>query len=240
LRHWATQLAEDYLPDGWERVSSSAFTKVAVNKEQQLYYKEFLPRSPADAMKAMASGSRATRARTNADALLLTGIDAPESVYWGSLPGGREYLYTIAAPGESVDYWLRHTLAEHAGAALQTRRQLLQALGTFIGRVHATGFIHGDLRPGNVLAAQLADNFRFTLLGNERNIRKNPTPGKMLLRNLMQLNMLPLADLSRTDRMRFFRAWRRQMRDLSGIEAKILAAEAYQSAMRRQEQKLSD
>ena len=30
------------------------------------------------------------------------------------------------------------------------------ALGTFIGRVHATGFIHGDLRPGNILAAQRA------------------------------------------------------------------------------------
>ena len=226
------------MPDGWERVSSSAFTKVAVNREQQLYYKEFLPRSPADAMKAIASGSRATKARINADALLLTGIDAPESVHWGSLPWGREYLYTIAAPGERVDYWLRQTLADRAGTALLTRRQLLRALGTFIGRVHATGFIHGDLRPGNVLAAQLADNFRFTLLGNQNNTRKNPTPGKLLLRNLVQLNMLPLADLSRTDRMRFFRAWRRQMRDVSEIEAKILAAEAYQVAMRRQEQQL--
>jgi hypothetical protein len=40
--------------------------------------------------------------------------------------------------------------------------------------------------------------------------------------------------------MRFFRAWRRQMRDVSDIEAKILAAEAYQAAMRRQQQKLPE
>jgi hypothetical protein len=45
--------------------------------------------------------------------------------------------------------------------------------------------------------------------------------------------MLPLADLGRTDRMRFFRAWRRQMRDLSSVEAKILAVEAYRRAVRR-------
>ena len=45
--------------------------------------------------------------------------------------------------------------------------------------------------------------------------------------------MLPLADLGRTDRVRFFRAWRLQMRDLSAVEAKILAAEAYRRAMRR-------
>jgi hypothetical protein len=99
--------------------------------------------------------------------------------------------------------------------------------------VHATGFVHGDLRPGNVLAVQTQDGFRFTLIDNERNTRKTPTPGKMLLRNLMQLNMLPRKDLSRTDRMRFLQAWRRQMRDLSPVEAKILASEAYRWALQR-------
>jgi hypothetical protein len=83
-----------------------------------------------------------------------------------------------------------------------------------------------------VVAALHHDRFRFTLIDNEHNIRKSPPPGKMLLRNLIQLNILPAAELSRTDRMRFFRAWRRQMRDVLHVEGKVLAAEAYKGAMR--------
>jgi serine/threonine protein kinase len=204
-----------------------------VNPARQIYYKEYLARSPAEALKAAVRGSRATRARLNGEALLLAGIDAPHVISWGTHPDGREYLFMAAAPGAGIDYWLQQALSAREGESLRLRRQLLQALGTFIGRVHATGFVHGDLRPGNVLAAQTQDLFRFTLIDNERNTRKTPIPGRLLLRNLMQLNMLPLEDLSRTDRMRFFRAWRRQMRDLSPVEAKILAAEAYRWALQR-------
>jgi serine/threonine protein kinase len=214
-------------------VSTSGFTRVAVNRALGLHYKEYLARSPAASLKARVTGSRAERARSNNEALLLAGIDAPRNIHWGKLPHGREYLFMETAPGTGINRWLTDTLAQHDRETLRVRRQLLQALGTFIGRVHATGFIHGDLRPGNVLAAQIADQFRFTLIANERNTHKLPTPGKLLLRNLMQLNMLPLSKLSRSDRMRFFCAWRRQMRNLSAMEAKVLAAEVYTRALKR-------
>ena len=233
MRLCAEQLANDYLPDGWEPVNSSTFTRVAVNRQRQLFYKEFLTRSPAESLLALVVGSRAARARMNAEVLLLAGIDAPETILWGKLPGRGEYLFTTAAPGESLNHWLRATLAERSGDKLRLRRNLLRALGTFIGRVHATGIIPGDLRPGNVLAALQQDQFRFTLIGIERNALKNPPPGRLLLRNLIQLNLLAPKDLSRADRMRFFCAWRRQMRALSSIEAKILAAEAYCEALRQ-------
>ena len=150
------QLSENYLPDRWELVSNSALTRVAVHRELGLYYKEYVTRSPAASLQALARGSRATRARVNGEALLLAGIDAPETIHWGQLPGGAEYLFTTAAPGESLTHWLRTLLAERQGETLQLRRQLLHALGTFIGRVHATGFIHGDLRPDHVLAGTAA------------------------------------------------------------------------------------
>lgn len=204
-----------------------------MNPGRQIYYKEYRARSPAEALKAAVKGSRATRARLNGEALLLAGIDAPPVIFWGTHPNGREFLFMAAVPGAGINEWLQKTLVERTGEQLQLRRQLLHALGTFVGRVHATGFIHGDLRPGNILASQTQDQFRFTLIDNERNTRKTPTPGKKLLRNLMQLNMLPPSVLSRTDRMRFFRAWRRQMRELSPVEAKILAAEAYRWAQQR-------
>jgi hypothetical protein len=233
LHNCALQLADQRLPPGWELVNSSSYARVAYNPKEQLYYKEFLPRSPLETLKAWVRGSRAYRARKNGHALLLAGIDAPENISWGKLPGKREYLFMRALPGQDITQWLRNILQSRSGEQLLQRRQLLADLGTFIGRVHATGFIHGDLRPGNVLADLHKQQFRFALIDNESNRQKVPPPGKMLLRNLMQLNMLPPAVLSRADRMRFFRAWHRQMRYLSPLEAKLLGAEAYHWAMRR-------
>jgi serine/threonine protein kinase len=221
------------MPEGWELVGSSQSARVAFHSGKSLYYKEFLPRGPLEALKALFRGSRATRARLNSEALLRAGIQAPRNVAWGRLPNNREYLYTEAAPGEGVTRWLRDHLAQREGEDLTTRRQLLRELGHFIGRVHAAGFIHGDLRTSNVLASRGQSGFEFTLIDNERNLHTLPAPGRGLLRNLMQLNMLPPAQLSRGDRMRFFCAWRTEMNDLSDIETKVLAAEAYHWAMRR-------
>jgi serine/threonine protein kinase len=178
-------------------------------------------------------GSRAQRSQRNSDQLLHVGIDAPATILLGKLTHGGEYLFSAAARGDSITNWLRKNPAGGKDVQRNTRRRLLLELGRFIGRVHAAGFIHGDLRPGNVLAEQRADSFRFTLIDNERTRRRVPPPGRALLRNLMQLNMLPPDMLSRADRMRFFSAWRSQMRTLSPIEAKVLGSEAYHWAMRR-------
>lgn len=233
LHQCALELSQEQLPDDWERVASSVNARVAYSEQRQLYFKEFLPRSPVESLKAIVMGSRASRARKNSDALLHSGIDAPINVAWGKLPRGREYLFTRAVAGQGITTWLRKVLVVRQGPQLQQRRQLLHALGTFIGRVHATGFIHGDLRTSNVLANWQGEHFQFSLIDNERNQQVSPPPGKALLRNLMQLNMLIPSELSRTDRMRFFVEWRRQMRELAPLEAKLLAADAYHWAMRR-------
>lgn len=214
-------------------MASSRFARVAVHRERQLYYKEFLPRGPLEIPKAVLRGSRGKRARLNSEALLAAGFEAPRSVAWGRLPGRREYLFTRQVAGEGVTIWLRQHLVERSGLSLTTRRQLLRQLGSFIGQLHGAGFVHGDLRTGNVLARKQADGFRFALIDNERNRHGNPPPGRGLLRNLMQLNMHSPAELSRTDRMRFFCQWRREMRELTDIEAKVVAAEAYHWAMSR-------
>ena len=184
-------------------------------------------------MKALVKGSRGRRARLKSDALLAAGVQAPENIAWGSLPGRSEYLFTRAVPGQGVTHWLREALAPRSGEELTQRRQLLRQLGHFIGRMHAAGFIHGDLRTSNVLAHWQDGDFRFTLIDNERTVRIQPPPGRALLRNLMQLNMLTHADLSPRDRMRFFAGWRQEMGELNNVEAKVLAKEAYQWAMRR-------
>lgn len=207
--------------------------RVACHLEDKIYYKEFLPRSPVEKIKAWVKGSRATRARLHSEALLQAGFQAPKTITWGELDRGREYLFSYAVPGAGVTQWLRSKLSERDPESLALRRQLLRELGIFIGRLHATGFIHGDLRPSNVLAAKYEDRFQFSLIDNERNIRQIPPPGKLLLKNLMQLNMLLPTDLTRSDRMRFFQGWRSQMRDLSELEARLLGVQAHQWARRR-------
>lgn len=232
LHQCALQLADQQLPDGWQIVASSRFARVAHNSETQIFYKEFLPRSPVETIKALIKGSRATRARKHSEALLTAGFNAPENLAWGQLTGAREYLFTRAVPGEGVSSWIKswHSNRE---ACRQEQRKFLRELGIFIGRLHATGFIHGDLRTSNVLAHRGMDRFEFSLIDNERNVQYRPAPGKLLLKNLMQLNMHTQDELSRADRWRFFRAWHSQMRELSTLEAKLIANESYQWAMKR-------
>ena len=214
-------------------VGSSANARVAVDSKRAVYYKEFLPRGPLERLKALFKGSRATRARHHNDGLNAAGFSAPRNLAWGKLPGGREYLFSEAVPGEGVTWWLREKLQQRNGEDLALRRQLLRQLGEFIGRLHAAGFIHGDLRTSNVLAHYLAGAFHFSLIDNERNVRRIPPEGRALLRNLMQLNMLLPSDLSNRDRMRFFVEWREQMNVLSAAETRLLASEAYAWAMHR-------
>ncbi|MCB1699504.1 MAG: hypothetical protein KDI14_01515 [Halioglobus sp.] len=232
LHRCARQLAAGELPPGWDIVPSSPLSRVACNTELKFFYKEFIVRSPLERLQAMLLGSRASKARKQNDALLYVGIEAPVSVAWGKLAGGREYLITRTAPGQDVASWLKTTLADRTGEPLARRRQLLEALGIFVGRVHATGFIAGDLQASNVIADLIEGRFQFSLIDNERTVKILPPPGRALLKNLMELNLLPPPVLSRTDRMRFFVAWRRQMRELSPIEAKVVAAEAFHWAMR--------
>jgi len=149
------------------------------------------------------------------------------------LPGGREYLFTHAVRGRGVNEWIRSFPSNKNKADLDERWLFFRQLGIVIGRLHATGFTHGDLRTSNILAYRGPDHFEFSLIDNERNTQQIPVSGKQLLKNLMQLNMHLPAELSRTDRLRFFHAWHSQMRDLSSLEAKLIAVQAYQWAMKR-------
>jgi hypothetical protein len=68
------------------------------------------------------------------------------------------------------------------------------------------GIVHGDLRPGNVLARQTAGRWEFFFIDNERTRKCRFLSRHLRLKNLVQINMLP-AGLTRTDRMRFFQSY---------------------------------
>jgi len=234
LEEWAERLSQDYLPDGWQRVHSSASTKVAHHQALGLFYKEYLRRSPWTALRAIVSGSSAAKVVKNTDRLRYAGIDAPTVVHHGKLHGQqREYLFTAAARGCSILQWLRQLTNSGDPQSHVIKRELLSSLGVFVGRIHGSGFIHGDLRASKIFAEHLDFGFRFTLLDNEHNSHSHPPPGRLLLKDLTQLNRLSSEVISIRDRIRFFRAWRRQLRELSKKETQVLAYEAYSHAMGR-------
>jgi Lipopolysaccharide kinase (Kdo/WaaP) family len=229
----ALELAAPALPTGWELVASSKFARVAVNTQKTIYYKEFLPRGPLESVKALLRGSRAARTARQSEALRKAGINAPEFLVQGKLLARREYVFFAAAQGHGVTWWLREELPRGKSNYAHMRHELLIELETFIGQLHEAGFIHGDLRTSNVLAEWTGSSFQFSLIDNEHNFSKQPPPGRAILRNLMQLNMLLPSELSRIDRMRFLAAWRYEMSMLNDTEVDLLAREAYQWAMRR-------
>ncbi|MEP6389781.1 MAG: lipopolysaccharide kinase InaA family protein [Halioglobus sp.] len=233
LAEVALDLSSGGQPACWEIVNSSGYTHVAYNPTLNLYYKEFFSRSPLEQLKALVRGSRGTRARLNSDKLVAAGFPAPTNVAWGSLPGSSEYLFTQGAQGKGVSTWLKNSVGGATKAELVQKRQLLSQLGSFIGHLHARGFIHGDLRASNIIANLSGSQFSFTLIDNERTTSHRSAPGKLILKNIMQLNMLLPVDITITDRWRFFNAWSDAMESYNVLEARVLGLEAYHWAMRR-------
>lgn len=225
--HLARRIASQELPAGWLGVASSPHSVVAHNPSAGLYYKAYTARSILGRLGTRLGLGTGRRARRNSARLALAGFTAPQYVDVGVLENGHEYVFMSALAGEPVSHWLRQALGDRDPATLALRRALLRELGTFIGRLHAAGFLHGNLEAGNVLATYKGGQFRFALINNERGRLRRPPPGTGLLADLAALNRLPASAVTRADRWRCFLAWRRQHPELGHEEARLLAVEAY-------------
>jgi tRNA A-37 threonylcarbamoyl transferase component Bud32 len=71
------------------------------------------------------------------------GLPVPAPLALGTLPGGDRLLVMAWLPGLPF----RHALRGPPGE----RRALLRHLGSTLARLHETGWVHGDLHPGNLL-----------------------------------------------------------------------------------------
>lgn len=90
-------------------------------------------------------------------------------------------------------------------AALAAKRRVLAAVGTAVGRLHAHGFVAGDLVAPNVWITA-ADAVAF--LDHDRTrAGRAPAPWMRARRNLVQLNRLVLPGVVATDRLRVYRAY---------------------------------
>lgn len=180
-----------------------------------LYLKRYLTRSYWDFVKHIFRLSRARRAM-NAEMLLKTnGLRCAETVALGEMMWGpvcvRNFLLTEDIQDANDIYqWMELFAGVDSGFSQNEKRKFVKKLGETIAKMHSAGIFHGDLRPGNILGRSVRHGWEFFFLDNERTRQFEMLPGKLRLKNLVQINMLHRNEIGVTDRMRFYKSYLKQ------------------------------
>jgi tRNA A-37 threonylcarbamoyl transferase component Bud32 len=207
--------------------------------EKMVYLKEYFYRSWWDFVKHLFRLSRAMQALKAELMLAENGFESPCVIAVGQhkfvFLTTRSFMVTFEIENARSVYQL-----VSAEERLQERRSFVRALGGAVGRMHAKGIFHGDLRPGNVLARKEGDNWRIFFLDNERTRKFQRIPEQLRLKNLVQINMFEPGEVSNTDRMRFFRKYWAENKE-SGLEKAALIKKVLKETARRlRKKKMSD
>ena len=127
---------------------------------------------------------RGTYLKRIADLLNEAGFESPHVVCHGR-SGVRVFVVSEAANADESVYDLLTGISETPVPDLQRFRFLF---GEEIGRLHAAGFVHGDLRWGNVLVRG-ADTGQpaFIYIDNDRTRKYRRIPAHQRIKNLIQI-----------------------------------------------------
>lgn len=222
------------LPDGWQWVSCSKETLVSCTNENSfVFYKEFLPRNKFEKIKSLLRGSRCTRARKQAEILLAAGLPTPKILCWGK-GEKNEFLISEGFAGIGFFKFLQTNFTPPLQSQqLREKRKLLEQVGNLIGRLHNQGIVHGDLRPNNLLTLKTDHGFLFNFIDNESNRKWRRIPLSQIQKNLVQFTIIPDNLLSRTDFLRFFRAYSAVFPRFSPTEKRKLLLTVYTESQSR-------
>ena len=180
--------------------------------ERWIYFKQYLCRSAWDFIKHLVRASRARRSFKATLMLEKNGFEAPVVVAMGERKSDffnrSNFLVTLEAENTKQIYqFIPESLENLTGEQLQDKRELIRTFGRTVGRMHAAGVFHGDLKLVNVLARQEKSGWRLFFIDNERTKKFYWLPPWLRLKNLVQVNIPPRETISSTDQMRFFKAY---------------------------------
>jgi hypothetical protein len=175
-----------------------------------------LHRNRLDPIKEIFRGTRAERAFRGHQLLRKNGLGAPEIVAVGK-KGPQSFIVSDAVRnGRGLGQYFREAyILPLSNEAIAKKRRVVRKLGHTVGRLHALGMFHGDLRWGNIIVDE-SNPFRllFLFLDNERTAHYRRLPYRKRLKNLVQLNMDSSPIVNRTDRLRFIQAYLEENPDL--------------------------
>lgn len=207
----------------------------------KLYFKQYLNRSVWDFVKHLLRPCRAKRALKAAAMLEENGLHSPDIIAMGELNYGpvcvENFLITRELENAHNIYTsLSDNWPELTIEALRDKRAFISELGKTIGRMHAAGIFHGDLRPGNVFAQKLDGSWRFFFLDNERTMKFPVLPRRLRIKNLVQINMLVPGSVTTADRLRFLKTYVSQNPKIKS-QVKSLALKVSEKTRQRLERK---
>lgn len=221
-------LAESSEFPNWASViESSKNARVCSFEEggKKYLFKAFLGRDIWEPIKNIFSGSRALRAERGTRLLIGNGLNAPIIICLGSGRGvtiGDSFIVTDFIESDfNVAIFFRDI------KDIYKRRSMARDLGKIVGSMHSKHVYHGDMRPGNVLIKEVDGENVFYFIDNERNKERPNYNESMAIVNLVQLNMLPLSTIGKSDRVRFYREYCKKL-SLDREQSKRIATIVWQ------------
>jgi serine/threonine protein kinase len=202
------------------------FTASLDGKENCFYFKQYPYRSVLDFIKHLVRSSRARRALQAALMLERNGFNTPLIVAMGeckfSFLEKENFLLTVEVEeAKPIHQFIPDRLEDFTKEQLTDLRELIRKFGRTVGRMHAAGIFHGDLRLGNVLVRRDKSGWNIFFIDNERTRKFRRLPARLRLKNLVQANMLISDCITRTDRMRFFKSYLHENIDIRGRHKKL-------------------
>jgi serine/threonine protein kinase len=183
-------------------------------KERVLYLKIFHSTQGLSALKDLLRHSKAFRFWRQGVALHESGFHIPVTVAVGEQRRfgfvQRAFVLTESIDGQTLpDFLARRGSGRADSRDLARKWETIRVFGTLVRRFHQLGFVHGDMVASNILVGESArEHIKFYLMDNDRT-RRFPLwfPQSLWRRNLVQLNRMPLPNISLQDRMRFLHAY---------------------------------
>lgn len=205
-----------------------------------VYFKHYLFRSGLDFLKHLFRAGRGKRAFKASLMLHKYGFYAPEPLILMQKKLGpfamENILVTVAVNGSmQLGARLKESGDTSNPEEFRRKRRIITEFGKVIGRMHALGIIHGDLRLSNVLVQSKKEIPCFFFIDNESTRKYHNIPAKLIKKNLVQINM-HLTGVSNSDRMRFMKIYSRQ-RGLTPEESRALIKVVLEKTRMRMEKK---
>ena len=169
-----------------------------------VYFKGMDFKSPRDAIKQQFSKSRAIKAFEAELLLQSLGFDTPTTLLtgWRQRLFFKDSFFTLSAALSDYND-LYTTVAQLGEQSSSQKRDFIKQLATTIARMHRENVGHGDLRAGNIMC-KYSEEWRFSLIDNERTRKYRKLPERIRIKNLVQLNLLISPVINTSDRQRFF------------------------------------
>jgi tRNA A-37 threonylcarbamoyl transferase component Bud32 len=217
-------VANEKALEHWEIIKSHGNSRVwKFDADSKSYvFKEYRKREPFDYLKASIKGSRAHNALKGGLHLIRQGFETPGMPILGEkrflgVPLNNFLVTDFVSDAIGLYTFLKDDFKIPVGSEkMRIKHTILYALGETVGKLHAAGIVHGDLRLDNILMRRNNGNkHKFYLIDNERNRYSESIPEKGVIKNLVQVNMISRALISGSDRMRFFNAYLLNNRGLS-------------------------